>query len=123
MSQDSITLGQNPPIELDDGYSACGVHLRDASLLVLGVFFERVSCIIVGHAGVLPEQTDDLAAATGLEVEVVDTVESEIGWLGGEWVVSIDVLWYPANGFVRCRFCEASFCGRHLCSRDGVVDS
>ena len=43
---------------------------------ILRVLFEAIADIFVGDACVFPEETDDLAAAAGLEIEVVEGIET-----------------------------------------------
>ena len=95
MSQDSITLCQNPPIQFNDWDVGCRIHFRDPTFLVLRVLLEAVADVIVCYAGIFPEETDDLATATGLEVEVVK---------GGD----------AADGLVSGRFRKAALCGWHF---------
>ena len=78
-----IALRQDPAVELDDGDRGGGVHLGDAGRFVLGVFVEAVARVVVGDAGVFPHEPDDLAAAAGLEVEVVDCGDAADGFVGG----------------------------------------
>lgn len=73
MPQDGIALRQNSPIQLNDGDVGCRVHLRDASLFVVRVFFKGVARVIIGDAGIFPHETNDLAPASGLKIEVVDS--------------------------------------------------
>ena len=110
MAEDGIALRQDPPVQLDDGDGGRRVHPGDAGRLVFGVFFEAVARVVVGDAGVFPQETDDLTAASGLEVEVVDR-------------------WHASDGFVAGRFGATTLGGRHFDSlqlwmleRYGIVD-
>lgn len=95
MPQNGITLRQDPPIEINDGDVGGRVHLRDASLLVVRIFFEAVARVVVGNAGIFPHKANDLASAAGFEVEVVDVGDA-------------------ADGFVPDGFSAAALRGRHL---------
>ena len=109
MSQDSIfgskegrwtpkirtALRQDPPIQLNHRDIGRRVHLRDASLLVAGVFLKAVACVIIGDAGIFPHEANDLTAATGFEIKVVDIGNA-------------------AYGFVAHGFGAAALGGRHL---------
>ncbi len=95
MPQNGIALCQNSPIQLNDGNVGRRVHRRDASLLVVRVFFKAVARVIVGDAGIFPHQTNDLPATSGLEVEVVDN-------------------WDATYSFVANTFGAAALGGRHI---------
>ena len=108
MPENGIALRQDPPVQLDDGDGGRRIHLRDAGRLVFGVFF--VARVVVGNAGVFPHETDDLTAASGLEVEVVNR-------------------WHASDGLVAGRFDATTLGGRHFDSlqlwmqeKYGVVD-
>ena len=70
------------------------IHLYNASFLVLGVFLEGITDVFIGYACVFPEETDYLASAARLEVEVVHCR-------------------HPTNGTIGVGLGEASLCGRH----------
>ena len=95
MSQNRVALCQDLAIELDDGDIGCRVHLCNTSFLVLGVFLKAVPGVVVGYSGIFPKQANDLAAAAGLEVEVVDVRNS-------------------SDGFIASRFGETSCRRRHF---------
>ena len=81
MPQDGIALCQNSPIQLNDGDVGRRVHLHDASLLVVRVFFKAVARVIVGDAGIFPHETNNLPATSGVEVEVVDGRDAADGFV------------------------------------------
>ena len=83
MPQDSIALGQDSPIQLNNGNVGGGVHLRNASTLVVRVFFERIPRVIIGYACVFPQEADNLAAASGLKVEIMDIWDASDGFVAG----------------------------------------
>ena len=92
--ENGVALGQDPPVQLEDGDGGHWVHLGNASRLVLWVFFEAVARVVVGDAGIFPHETDNLTAASGLEVEVMNR-------------------WHASDGFVAGRFCATTLGGRH----------
>ena len=94
MPQDSIALGQDSPIQFNDGDIGGGVHLHNASLFIVGVFFKRVPGVIVGYVGIFPQEANDLAAASGLKVEIMD-------------------IWDAPNGFVASGLGAAALGSRH----------
>ena len=73
---------------------ACRIHLCNARFLVLGVFLEGITDVFIGYASVFPEETDYLASAARLEVEVVHCR-------------------HTTNGTIGVGLGEASLCGRH----------
>ena len=95
MPQYCIALRQDPSIQFNHRDIGRRVHLRDASLLVAGVFLKAVACVIIGDAGIFPHEANDLTAATGFEIKVVDIGNA-------------------AYGFVAHGFGAAALCGRHL---------
>lgn len=95
MPENGIALRQDPPVQLDDGDGGRWVHLGNASRLVLWVFFEAVARVIVGDAGIFPHETDNLTAASGLKVEVMNS-------------------WHASDGFIAGGFDAATFGGRHF---------
>lgn len=95
MPENGIALRQDPPVQLDDGDSGHWIHLGDASRFVFGVFFEAVARVIVGDAGIFPHETDDLTAASGLEVEVMN-------------------IWHASDGFIGGRLCATTLGGGHF---------
>ena len=83
MPQNRITLRQHPAPEFHNGYIPQRIQLRDLALFVGRVLLERVADVVVGDAGVLAQETDDLAAAAAGEVEVVDCGDAADGIVGG----------------------------------------
>ena len=102
MPQDSIALGQNSPVQFNDGDIGGGVHLRNASLFIVRVFFKRVPSVIVGYAGLFPQEANNLAAASRLKVEIMD-------------------IWDASDGFVASGLGAAALGSRHPeCVKVGV---
>lgn len=95
MPEDGIALRQDSPIQLNDGDFGRRVHLHNASLLVIRVFFKAVARVIVGDAGIFPHEANNLAPASGLKIEVMDS-------------------WDAADGFVTGGFGAAALGGRHF---------
>ena len=85
MPENGIALRQDPPVQLDDGDRGRGIHLGDAGRFVFRVLFEAVARVVVGDAGVFPHEPDDLTAASGLEVEVMDCRHASDGFVGGRF--------------------------------------
>ena len=83
MPEHGIALGQNPPVQLDDGDLGRRVHGGDASVLVVRVLLERIAGVIVCDAGIFPHQTDDLSTASGLEIEIMDVGDASNGFVVG----------------------------------------
>ena len=95
MPENGIALRQDPAVQLNDGDVGRRVHLRDASLLVLWVLFKAIARVVVGDAGIFPHETNNLPAASGLEIEVMD-------------------VWDASDGFVAGRLCAMTLGGRHF---------
>lgn len=83
MPQNRIALRQDSPIQLNDGDICRRVQLRDASLFVVRVFFKAVARVIIRDAGIFPHETNDLPAASGLEVEIMQNWDAADGFIGG----------------------------------------
>ena len=81
MPQYGIALGQDSPIQLNNGDVGRRVHLCDASILVVRVFVEAVTCVIIGDAGIFPHETNNLAAASGQEIEVMNVGTAANGFV------------------------------------------
>lgn len=95
MPKDGVTLGQDPPVQFNDGDAARRVHRRDAGLLVLRVLFKGIACVIISDAGIFKHEADGLSAASRLKVEVM-------------------YVRYATNGLVAGAFGAAAFGGRHF---------
>lgn len=83
MPQYRVALRQDLAVDFDNGHVGGWVFLRDGGFLVVWVFLETVADVCVGNAGVLPQQADDLAAAAGSKVQVVDCGDAADGFVGG----------------------------------------
>lgn len=79
MPKDCVTLGQDTAIELDYRNGRGWIELGDHRLLVVWILLERVSDILVCDASILPQKTNDLSTASGLEVKVVNSRDAYEG--------------------------------------------
>ena len=52
--QYSIALGQDTPVQFNDGDVGCWIHLRDFAAFDFRIFLKAVPCIIISYAGIFP---------------------------------------------------------------------